>query len=107
LGHVWATAAPGQVVESIRGAVIETLHEMPVTIECDLNRRVPKALLDHLGVLAGSDQPGGVRVTEVVDPTGTSDRVSHGLAPDPAERTPPEEIAPLCAPKRAGHRLLL
>ncbi|HJQ76610.1 MAG TPA: hypothetical protein VJ948_05020 [Acidimicrobiia bacterium] len=41
-------------------------------------------------MLAGSDQPGGMGVSQVMDPARLADSLRDCRAPDPAERSPPQ-----------------
>jgi hypothetical protein len=65
--------------------VIESVHQMPVTVHGHRDRAIPEAGLDCLWMLTVGDEPGGVGVAQIVDATGWSYRVGDGFALDPPE----------------------
>lgn len=76
----WATG--GDAIEACCGLVVETVHEVFVAVDGDLYGGVPEAGLDALGVFAGGDEPGGVGVPQIVDPTGPHVRFQGVGPPD-------------------------
>jgi hypothetical protein len=60
-------------VETHCSGLVETLEQVPVGIESDLNRGMPKPQLDYFGVLALSDEYRGVRMPEVMKPERLTD----------------------------------
>lgn len=63
LGHAWATNGLRDCVETVGGLVIEAIHEVPVAVDRDLSRGVPRPDLDRPGMLTRSDQPCRMRVS--------------------------------------------
>ncbi|HLF43852.1 MAG TPA: hypothetical protein VJA46_10060 [Acidimicrobiia bacterium] len=98
MGRSWAAREVGQGVETVGGAVVETFHQVSVAVHRHLDRGVSKAGLDGLRVLAGGDQPGGVGVSQVMDPARLADSLRDCRAPDPAERSPPQVAASFGGP---------
>ncbi len=94
-------------VETVGGLVVEAVHEVPVAVDGDLDRGVPQSGLDGFGMLTGGDQPGGVGVAQVVDPTGSFNRAGDGLPPDPSERSPPQKPALFAGPDHLIDRWVL
>ncbi len=91
LGHAWATNGLSDGVETVGGLVVEAVHQVPVSVDGDLDRGVPEPGLNGLGMFTGSDQPGGVRAAQIVDPALSGDRLGHGSSPDPPEGTPSQD----------------
>jgi hypothetical protein len=85
LGLTWALRKPGNVIEMVGRAVVQTLHQMAVSVHGDLDRGVSEAGLNGLRVLACSDQPGRMSMSEIVNATGLTDGLGYSFAPDPAE----------------------
>ena len=107
LGHAWATGGGGDGVETVGSLVVEPVHEVAVTVDGHLDRRVPESGLNGLGMLAGRDQPRGVGVAQVVDPAGRSYRLRNGVPPDPPERPPAQEAALFGGPDHSVDRRML
>jgi hypothetical protein len=63
LGARWGRGSFGAGVEMDSDLVVEAVHEVPVAVHCHRDRAVSETGLDRLGMLAISDQPGGVGVT--------------------------------------------
>jgi len=98
VGRVWAAYRCGDGVESGGGLMVKVVHEVPVAVDGDLDRRVVEPGLDRLWVFAFSDEPGGVRVTQVVDPARFRDGFCDGFPPDPPEGSASGEPAGLGSP---------
>ena len=71
--------------------VVESVHQMPVSIHGDCDRAVSQSGLDCLGMLPVCDQPRGMGVTQIVDSTRWSDGCGDGFAPDAPERAAAEQ----------------
>ncbi len=100
LGRVWAAYRCGDRVETGGGLVVEAVHEVAVAVDGDLDRGVAEPSLDRLWVFAFGDEPGGVGVTQVMDPARRTDRFCDGSAPDPSEGSPAEKPASFGGPDR-------
>ena len=86
LGYAWATGGLGDSVETVGGAVIEPVHQVAVSVDGHQDRGVPQPSLDGFGMLTGGDQPRCVGMAQVVDPTGSTNRLCDRSPPDPPER---------------------
>ena len=65
-------------VETLGGSLVDTLKQVPVGVQGDLNRRVSQAELDHFRVFALGDEYGCMRVPEiVVVPTSAQPRLGR------------------------------
>lgn len=73
-------------VETLSSRFIETVEQMPVRVEGDLDRGVPETVLDYLGMLALGDEHRRMRVSEVMKAEWLTDRAPHRRQPGaPAE----------------------
>ena len=65
--------------------VVESVHQVPVAVHGHSYGAVAESGLDGLGVLTSGDEPGGVGVAQVVDPTRRTYGFGDSFAPDPSE----------------------
>ena len=77
-------------VELVGNVLVESLEEMPVLVEGDLDRGVSEPSLDRLGMVSLSDEDRYVRVSETVERARVANRVLDCRLPDP----PAEVVRP-------------
>ena len=70
------------LIQGVCGRLVKTLIQVPVDVQCGLDRSVTEAFLDHLRMGALCNQHDGVAVAEVVEPARLSRRCTHGGLPD-------------------------
>jgi len=63
LGARWGRGRSRSGVEVEGDLVVESVHQVPVSIHGDGDRSVSESGLDCLGMLAVGDQPGGMGMT--------------------------------------------
>jgi hypothetical protein len=73
LGARWGRDRLGAGVKMSRDLVVETVHQMPVSVHRHRDRSMAETSLDCLGMLSVGDQPGGVGVAKIVDPARRTD----------------------------------
>ena len=69
LGARWGRGRLSSGVKVESDLVVEPVHQVPVAVHGDSDRSVAESGLDCLRVFAVCDQPGGMGMAQIMDPT--------------------------------------
>lgn len=87
-----------------RDLVVEAVDQMPVASMVTVIEPSPRRVWIVFWMHAIGDEPGGVRVTQVVDPARRAHGFGHGSTPYSAERPSVQQRSPLGRPHHVVDR---